>query len=640
MSIIVERVLVFNKDGGKRAIPFKDGLNIVTGDSKTGKSALIEIVDFCLFSSRSSIPKGKITDFAHLYVLILKVDDKYILIGRPARDNSNYAYLTLEFDLTTLEGLELGYFDNLNLKPIKNDVQTEFEELVGLSVRQLNDSEERPLGKLSIRDTVSFVFQHQNLVANKHAVFYRLDDAIKRKRVIEAMPVLFGAADENYYDLSRQQKNIERQIIAEQKILDRLAASQTNQKKYLEDLIQVYYSLLGLVLEKDLSLAQLRKIGLALPNPPEVLENQSKVYQDISTFQRERELLYVQRDEIEKALNNLFQSTDESFDYAKELVRVFTHQNQSVDGDITCPICSSQVSQLNENIKMLSDSKAKLVDELTKVHGYSKDNSVTINDLKGRKRVVDSDIARLSRNIKQLTVIDEKFMEGKNKREEIIFQRGVIESSIRNYLNENVNGGERALMNDLRTELSSIMEKLKKYNLDEFYSSSEDLLKRNMDRIANKLDFEDELKPINFFFDLKDLSFYHLHNNEKIRLDEMGSGANWLACHLSIFLSFLHLSSSRKKSMIPTFLMFDQPSQVYFPKTASKDQMEQEDQVMYDDNIEQVRKIFRVIDEEVNLIEKEYGVRPQVIVLEHANDDQFRKHIIKEWDKSKGQGLI
>ena len=160
-----------------------------------------------------------------------------------------------------------------------------------------------------------------------------------------------------------------------------------------------------------------------------------------------------------------------------------------------------------------------------------------------------------------------------------------------------------------------------------------------MDRIANKLDFEAELKPIDFNFNLKDFSFYH-NNNGKIRLDEMGSGANWLACHLSIFLSLLHLSCSNENSVVPTFLFLDQPSQVYFPKTAKKNELDEDDVIQFDENIAQVINIFKVINEEINLIEKNSGIRPQVVVLEHANDDAFRDYIIKEWDKNKGEGLI
>ncbi|MCU6428858.1 DUF3732 domain-containing protein [Enterobacter sichuanensis] len=103
------------------------------------------------------------------------------------------------------------------------------------------------------------------------------------------------------------------------------------------------------------------------------------------------------------------------------------------------------------------------------------------------------------------------------------------------------------------------------YNLSEKYAKYEKRLNNIMTQICNQLDFEQELKPANLYFSLESFDFYHKLGEQKIRLHEMGSGANWLACHLSLFLSILYILSTEKKSCIPTFLFLDQPSQVYFP---------------------------------------------------------------------------
>ncbi|MEP6804275.1 MAG: DUF3732 domain-containing protein, partial [Flavobacterium sp.] len=148
-------------------------------------------------------------------------------------------------------------------------------------------------------------------------------------------------------------------------------------------------------------------------------------------------------------------------------------------------------------------------------------------------------------------------------------------------------------------------------------------------------------KPIDLNFNIEDFSFYHKNKDGKIRLDEMGSGANWLASHLSIFLSFLYLNLKNKKSVIPSFLVLDQPSQVYFPRSSKKEDLtDEEDLMKFDDNIDQVKNIFKVLSEEIELIYINTGIKPQIIVLEHANDESFEKFIIKDWNKSKGQGLI
>ena len=82
MKSYISDVVLFSSSGEKRNIVFTEGLNIITGDSKTGKSAIIEIIDFCLFSSRSTIPVGKVTDWADLFCVVYNLSGKKLLVAR------------------------------------------------------------------------------------------------------------------------------------------------------------------------------------------------------------------------------------------------------------------------------------------------------------------------------------------------------------------------------------------------------------------------------------------------------------------------------------------------------------------------------------------------------------------------------
>lgn len=644
MSTTIKQIAVFSNTGSKRFVPFKDGLNIITGDSKTGKSALIEIIDYCLFSSRSSIPVGKITDFAELFVVVYKVNEFYIVIGRPAPNTGNMksAYLKIETDYKTIEDIKYDYFNNISLKPIKNDVQNDFEELLGLSLKNL-ESDYESFGKLSIRDSVSFLFQHQNLIANKHALFYRFDDLTKRKRVIQALPVLLGVADSEYYQLVKLIKETERKILAEEKVLERIQQKTSNQIDNIREHIQTYYTMLDITLEEGLSLRELKKIGLNLPIPPKILTDQTKSFTKVAQLENEREVLYVEKNEIENAISSLLSNSDDSLDYAKHLRQTKAKQNYNTSIDeLACPLCDNSVSHITENIVKLNESKNKLIEELTKVNTFSKDSTQIIEKFRLDKKALTEKIKSISNNIEILTKENVDIETIKGKRESIIHQKGVLETTIKHLLESNDLSKFNSDLVSLRKQLTLYNEEFLKYkDLKQFKSETELFIKEQMDRIASKLDFEKELKPIDFHFNIDDFSFYHKHKSEKIRLDEMGSGANWLACHLSLFLSFLHLSCSNSKSIIPSFLMIDQPSQVYFPRTAKKTELnDSEDEAKYDENIERVKDIFKVLSEEIELIYSKTKIKPQIIVLEHANDDAFKKFIIKDWIKSEGGGLI
>lgn len=48
-------------------VEFSTGVNVITGKSSTGKSAMIEIFDYCFGNSDYTVPEGVITDNADLY---------------------------------------------------------------------------------------------------------------------------------------------------------------------------------------------------------------------------------------------------------------------------------------------------------------------------------------------------------------------------------------------------------------------------------------------------------------------------------------------------------------------------------------------------------------------------------------------
>jgi DNA-binding XRE family transcriptional regulator len=401
--------------------------------------------------------------------------------------------------------------------------------------------------------------------------------------------------------------------------------------------------MLDLTLEEGLSLRELKKIGLNLPIPPKILADQTKSFTKVAQLENEREVLYVEKNEIENAISSLLSNSDDSLDYAKHLRQTKAKQNYNTSiTELACPLCDNSVSHINENIDKMNESKNKLIEELTKVNTFSKDSTQIIEKFRLERKSINAKIKLISKNIEILTKENVDIKKIKGKRESIIHQKGVLETTIKHFLESNNLSKFNSDLVSLKEQLKSYNKELLKYkDLKQFKSETEFFIKEQMDRIASKLDFEEELKPIDFHFNIDNFNFYHKHKSDKIRLDEMGSGANWLACHLSLFLSFLHLSSSNSKSIIPSFLMIDQPSQVYFPRTAKKTELNDlEDEEKYDENIKQVINIFKVLNEEIELIYKNTNVKPQIIVLEHAKEKDFEEFIIKDWIKSDGGGLI
>lgn len=66
---------VFSHDGRVRRLTFKPGaLNVITGGSKTGKSAIQQIVEYCLGNGTCEVPAGVIWNSVSWYALLLQME--------------------------------------------------------------------------------------------------------------------------------------------------------------------------------------------------------------------------------------------------------------------------------------------------------------------------------------------------------------------------------------------------------------------------------------------------------------------------------------------------------------------------------------------------------------------------------------
>lgn len=263
MKSYIKSIVIFNKNGDKRIVPLKQGVNIITGESKTGKSALVEIIDYCLCSTQCTIPKGKITDFSYLYTLIMVIGEQTYIIARYNRELGGKMFFSKENTSFDTENLDLQYFDDTTALPYQ-DVKNKIEAALGMFVTNMTDNNEQK-GKASLRNMVSYMFQHQNLIASKFALFYRFSDFYKRKEVINQFPVFAGMVNQEYYSSLIELNSLKANLIQQKKKQKINKKSQQFVKDNLMSLLSDYYALLEMNFDKNVSLNKMLKIASDLP---------------------------------------------------------------------------------------------------------------------------------------------------------------------------------------------------------------------------------------------------------------------------------------------------------------------------------------------------------------------------------------
>ena len=173
-NLQIESLVLYNDQGDQRMLPFRiGGVSIVTGRSKSGKSAIIDIVDYCLGQRRARIPEGVIMDTVAWYGIRLQLPGQQVFIARPRlepnRASTNQAYVELA------DSVDIPPFAQLSANTTTEAVEELLTSLVGIqeNVHRTPDGQTRPDLEANIRHALFYVFQQQDEIAQRYQLFHR-----------------------------------------------------------------------------------------------------------------------------------------------------------------------------------------------------------------------------------------------------------------------------------------------------------------------------------------------------------------------------------------------------------------------------------------------------------------------------------
>jgi hypothetical protein len=144
-----------------------------------------------------------------------------------------------------------------------------------------------------------------------------------------------------------------------------------------------------------------------------------------------------------------------------------------------------------------------------------------------------------------------------------------------------------------------------------------------MSKWAAELQLEYSNLPIRI--DLPELTVVADSENGPIPMFRMGSGENWIGCHIVAHLA-LHRWFVNKGRPVPRFLFLDQPTQVFYPPEHDADGKLD---ILNDEDRTAVRRMFGLILREIGKLTP--GM--QVIITDHADvdDPSFQSAVVERW---------
>lgn len=664
MQITILKLILWARDTTKprRELDFLPGvLNIITGQSETGKSALIPIVDYCLGAGKCTIPVGKIRNTTEWYGLLLRVGQNQMIVARMdpgEQDGTTEMYFQ--------EGLSVAIPDRPEKNASTQTVVNRFNQLSGLPSLDFAPSAENPgfHGRPSFRDMAAFNFQPQYVVANPYTLFFKADTVEHREKLKVIFPLVLGVISGDTLARKRELSDLRKAML--EKVNQRKAAEAAS-RTWLADL-QAFYSLareLGLLVSVpdptqtwDVD-AYLRHLGLipqsmGAGNLPHLsVGNTERAVEELIQLRNVEDYLAHEIGSRRSRLARIRSLTASMSAYGAELEKqsgrlgAIGWFGQAVDNGSTCPICGTH----NDTAKV---EVARLQLLASEVRAVSERVEAVPSTLDKEAADLAEEIRALERELSQARVrrrsLEDESAELASRRQTLgqaYHLAGQIEQLTKNIEAGKPDGSLSAEIEELRKSIAAIEAtldpKAEKVRLEAVMNS----LSRSASHYAQILGFEraEDLISLN----IEELTVrVTSKSGRRDFLWEIGSGANWLGLHISMLLSLHERFSASPTTVVPSFLMIDQPSQVYFPESwpgdtnqlpnttsttrrlDSRQRLGTGDDPVSED-IEAVRRIFQAL---TDAIERTKGTL-QVIVTDHAGPITWKGlpavHVVEEW---------
>jgi len=634
----IKSIHIYSHDGQRRNLQFKvDGLNVITGRSSTGKSALSEIIEYCMGRSTFNVPEGIIRDKVAWFAVIYQFSEEQVLIAKPTPTAGGTSCSTA---MQRRGGqLTAPDFKELQVNTDDDAVVALLSRLLGIPENRTDVAVEhsRQSYDANVKHTYYYLFQKQGIVANKDQLFYRQNEAFQPQAIRDTLPILLGNLSNDRYELEAKLRAAQRELKLNGKLLEQARdAIDTSQQKGISLFSEA--KVVGIIAPENQQAGQDGVIGALrtalqwkpASTPDDDGQRISLIEEEISQLRKNRREVQSRVDAARQFSKRAGGFESEALEQKDRLASIKVLPKNPETNEWQWPFCEANLALESPIAKLLLKELATLDEEMSIVAGQRPKLDAYLAEQDDKVREVVDAIKNKEAELSAAIAANE-----------IIAQMGTrnnaaarVVGRISLFLEDIVSNAELVSREAEHRRLKFKVEELqKKVGADDSHERLTSILNNIAAQVSRYIQtFEAEFSAFPARLDLNHLTIIFDRPDRPVPMSRTGGGENHLAYHLSALLA-LHLFASQNNCPIPQFLLIDQPTQVYFP--SEKVYQEADGTVQKteaDADLAAVRRLFELL---LNFTQKDVPGF-QLIVTEHANlrDQWFQDCLVEQpWTK-------
>lgn len=642
MTMQIKSIVLYNVDGRVRTLGFRLGaLNVITGESRTGKSAIIDIVDYCLGRSTFGIFEGVNRDVVAWYAVMLRVGESDVFSAKPApkanaaSQSAVYLKIGSELSVPSLEELT----PNTNDEALIQQLSRLLRISPNLSVPAEGHTRD-PL-QATLAHTKHYLFQEQGEIANRAFLFHRQNEPFLPQAIKDTLPYLIGAVPEDRLTLVQQEREVKRQLRLYERRSREASSVGSSELSQSSQLVNEAKAI-GLVADDadastlDKARALLKEAVQWTPRVVAPTNEGASQLELIAQLDRARSEYSELHDSLTHA--RLFELESQHFTEAASEQAGRLRAIDIIPQDAPpngCPLCGGP--HTSPPADELRQALHELEGNLRDVQGQRPRLIERISELEAQVSNARQKVRALQQQLRMAVGSEDDALAQRDAEARIAKVIGRVSLYLESVQETTADSSLEAEISSLKTKLAALEELLSQDAVEETLASMLNRIGASMTKLAARLDLELQCP---YRLDLANLTVV-ADGARPVPMARMGSGSNWLGCHLIALLA-LHRHFVEGKRPVPGFLIIDQPSQVYFPSTTYR-QLDGTREGLAemkgnpDADIDAVRRMFRVLYDTVQDLFPNF----QIIVTEHANlpDDWYQQSLVEQpW--RNGRALI